>query len=79
MIEIYPVHIRSQDPMIDDLIEDLNIHLKEFNYFPTIKNKDIYETKTKENRRRSLRAVSLLLKTNSFESYRYQYKEPITL
>lgn len=79
MIEIYPIHIRSQDPMIDDLIEDLNLHLRDFNFFPIIKNKDIYETKNKDNRRRSLRAISLLLKTNSAESYRYQLKEPIAL
>lgn len=39
MIELFPLYIYSHDSMIEDLRTDLNIHLKEYNFFPEIKNK----------------------------------------
>lgn len=39
MIEMFPLYLHSSDPMIQDLKVDLNNHLKEYNFFPEIKNK----------------------------------------
>ncbi len=39
MIEMFPLYLHSSDPMIQDLKDDLNNYLKEYNFFPEIKNK----------------------------------------
>lgn len=77
MIEIYPLYIHSQDPMIEDLRDDLNFHLKEYNFFPEIKHKS-EEVKFKDNRKSKVKNTSFLIKTNTFEHYRHEYIDAVS-
>jgi len=61
---MYPLYIRSQDSMIEDLIEDLNIHLKDYNFFPTIKNK-IDPLNIKDKKKVEIKKL-IFIKTNTF-------------
>lgn len=71
IIEIYPLYIHSEDPMICDLVDDLNIHLEGYNFFPKIKN---IKSKPKDNKKASTQNIPLSIQTNTSESFKHEYK-----
>ena len=60
--------------MIENMKEDLNSNLKEYNFFPVIKNK-LIEVKNKNNKKVPLKNAALLFKSNTYQQFRFNYCE----